>query len=108
MKDVTGEEVKAAMIAANITRVDHHECGGCGHMVFYSRIGEFLYFHPACDCSYSLPEPREWESAAGWINMQSYSNHKAKLRAAFGFSPETPTEKNEREGRERIQEIFTK
>jgi len=85
---VTGEQVKAAMIAANITRVDHHDCGGCGEMVFYSREGENLFFNPGCGCSWSQAEPRTWDSAADWINMQSSAEWRNKLRERFGLSHE--------------------
>lgn len=85
---VTGEQVKDAMIAANITHVDHHDCGGCGEMVFYSREGEHLFFNPGCGCSWSPAEPRSWQSAADWINMQSNAEWRSKLRAAFGLPHE--------------------
>ncbi len=87
---VTGEEVKAAMIAANITHVDHHDCGGCFEMVFYSREGKHLFFNPRCGCSsgWSPPEPRDWSDAADWINMQSSTEWRNKLRARFGLAPE--------------------
>jgi hypothetical protein len=82
---VTGEQVRVAMIANKINYVDHHECGGCGAMVYYSREGDQLYFNPQCDCGgYSSPEPREWEDAAGWINMQSNTEIKNKLAKRFG------------------------
>lgn len=87
---VTAEEVKAAMVAANITRVNSHECGGCGSMVFYSREGERLFFNPACNCSsrWSPSEPREWDDAAEWINMQSHAEERNKLRLRFGLPKE--------------------
>jgi len=84
---ITGEQVKTAMIEADIIRVDHHDCGGCGSMVFYSREGENLYFNPSCDCVsyYAPPEPREWEEAANWINMQSSEEWRTKLMKRFGL-----------------------
>lgn len=87
---VTGDQVHAAMVAANITHVDHHDCGGCGTMVFYSRQGDQLFFNPRCDCSpgWSPPEPRDWSDAADWINMQSRPEWRNKLRAAFGLPTE--------------------
>ena len=48
---VTGEQVKAAMIAANIEYVEQHECSICGEKVFYERKGESLFFNPSCGCS---------------------------------------------------------
>jgi hypothetical protein len=69
---ITGEQVKQAMIAAKIRKVDHHDCGVCGYMTRYLRDGEDLYFDAGCYCTYgSEPAPRSWDSAAEWINMQS-------------------------------------
>jgi hypothetical protein len=81
---VTGAQVLEAMKAANITHVDHHDCGGCGEMVFYSRFGDQLFFNPGCGCSYSPPEPRSWDEAADYINMQN-DEWRAKLKALFGL-----------------------
>ena len=85
---VTGKEVKAAMMAAGITRVDHHDCGIYGSMVFYSRDGEHLFFNPGCECSWSPPKPRSWDDLAGWINMQTVLEVRNELRAAVGLPPE--------------------
>lgn len=88
---VTGEQVKAAMIAANITHVDHHDCGGCGYMTRYLREGDALLFDSGCYCGMRGVEnlqSREWQSAADWINMQSNAEWRNKLRAAFGLPHE--------------------
>lgn len=82
---VTAEQVKSAMIKQGLERVDHHRCGICNSMVFYSREGEQLYFNSGCGCSWSAPEPREWESASDWINMQSSSEHRDALKVKFGL-----------------------
>ena len=95
MNKVTGEQVRDAMIAANVTHVDHHDCGGCGAMVFYSRQGDQLYFNPACDCGgWSPAEPRGWNDAAEWINMQRAPEWQEKIAARFGL---TPNEKSNRQ-----------
>ena len=88
MEKVTGEQVKAAMIAADIARVDHHECGGCGWMVYYFRDGEDLFFDPSCDCS-SGSGQREatWDDAAEWINMQTNEVSRNRIAGAFGLRP---------------------
>lgn len=90
---VTGEQVKEAAEKAGITRIDHHDCGGCGMMVFYSIHGGQLYFNPGCGCSWSPREPRSWESAADWINMQSrsgeYGDVGARIAAKFGIKLES-------------------
>lgn len=83
--NVTGEQVKAAMIEAGITHVEHHDCGACGSRVFYSREGESLFFNPGCGCAWGPAEPRSWESAADWINMQSSPEWRNRLRERFGM-----------------------
>ena len=82
----TGDQVEEAMIEKEIEQVDHHECGICGVMVYYSRIGDQLYFNPGCGCSYRGPEPRSWQSAADWINMQSNEEWRNKLAQRFGLA----------------------
>jgi hypothetical protein len=79
-------EVRDAMIAADITEVPHHDCGGCGVWVKYLRHGEQLYFGPGCGCSWSNPEPRSWADAADWLNMQSRPDIQQKLAARFGLA----------------------
>jgi len=88
---VTGEQVREAMMSANITRVDHHPCGICGFMVHYFREGDLLYFDPGCSCvAGNGPELRPWDDAAAWINMQSKDEWRDKLRKQFGLpQPET-------------------
>lgn len=86
----TANEVRDAMIAANITEVDHHDCGGCGYMTKYLRHGENLFFDRGCWCSsYGVagPEPRDWSSAAEWIDMQTKPEWRDKLRQRFGLLP---------------------
>lgn len=83
---ITAEQIRDAMIAADITYVSHHECGCCGSMVSYTRIDKQLFFNPGCDCSWTPPQPREWQDAAEWINMQSTQEVKDELAALFGFT----------------------
>lgn len=85
LQDVTGEQVRDAMIKANIDKVDHHKCGICKATVYFSRIGDQLYFNSGCICSYSPPEPRSWDDAAEWINMQSNKEWRLKLMQNFGL-----------------------
>lgn len=92
---VTGEQVKEAALKAGITRIDHHDCGGCGYMTAYLIEDGRLYFDPGCYCSRygaAMSEPRSWQSAADWINMQSRSGDHgdvaAKIAAQFGLELE--------------------
>ena len=83
---VTAEQVKAAMIAADITRVEHHECSMCGYMTAYLREGEELYFDPGCYCTDGAgPEMRLWDDPAHWINMQD-EEWSRKIADKFGIA----------------------
>ena len=81
---VTGEQVRMAMMLAEIERVDHHDCCICNQTVFYSRDNDKLYFHYGCGCSWSPPEERTWDDAAAWINMQQLDTRRTILER-FGF-----------------------
>ncbi len=85
---VTGEQVKAAMIAKGVNRVDCHQCAICNEIVSYQRLGDQLYFDSACGCAYSEPTPRTWDEAASWINMQSNPFHRGRIMRAFGIPVE--------------------
>jgi len=86
---ITGTQVKEGMENANISEVEHHRCGLCNYKTRYVRKGEELYFDSGCDCThrYNL-EPRSWDSAADWINMQSNTEIKTKLAQMFGLQLE--------------------
>ena len=92
IRDVTPEEVRKAVAAAGITHIDHHDCGGCGAMVFYSVEDGRLFFNPTCDCSsrWSPAEPRDWSEASDWINMQSAAE-KIALAKRFGIELQSDT-----------------
>ena len=82
---ITGEQVKEAMKANNITFVEHHNCSLCGYMTNYFVDDDELFFDPGCDCRHSYPERRDFQSAADWINMQTNPEIKAKIAARFGI-----------------------
>lgn len=74
---VTAQQVKDAMIAAEIYRVDCHECSLCGHMVFWQRYDNDIYFQSSCGCGgWHPPAPREWQDAADSINMQTRTSER--------------------------------
>lgn len=84
MERITGDQVKAAMIAANITRADRQNCQ-CGTPMFYSRVGDQLYYnsdHPAHDS----PHAFSWQDAADWINATKDSTAKSEVAAKFGLT----------------------
>lgn len=86
MENVTADEVQEAVLAAGKTWIDHHECGICGVMVGYRIAGTRLYFDSSCGCADSSQQPRSWQDAADWINMQSSDEWKLKLRERFGIA----------------------
>lgn len=83
---VTAEQVRAAVLAAGIVEIPHHDCAACGEWVRYIVHRESLYFDPSCGCAWTpFPEPREWQNAADWINMQSSDNVRSELMKRFGI-----------------------
>lgn len=83
---VTGEQVEKAMFAANITRVDHHECAFCGLSTRYTLIDEKLYYDSSCGCCESESTPQTFDSAATWLNMQESETILRRLMTRFGFN----------------------
>ncbi len=87
---VTGDDVKAAMISAEITEVTHHGCAICGAFTRYLRHDEQLFYDSSCDCRSSDPQPRDWGNAARWIALQTDPEVKLRILKAFGFEVEQP------------------
>jgi hypothetical protein len=85
---VTAEQVKEAMEAAGIDRVDHHACSLCGFMTCFIVLEpDVLVFDHGCWCSTqgpAMPRRTDWEEPANWINSQSEEWQK-KLMKKFGF-----------------------
>lgn len=82
---ITADEVKNAMIAKGIGGVEHHDCSICHGTVSYVRQGARLFFDPHCGCAGDGPlEPRTWQDAADWINMQS-PEWQVKIAGRFGI-----------------------
>lgn len=89
MARVTGDEVKAAMIAAGVVRVDRQMCANCNHPLFYSRDGEQLYYNSGCSQTggdHGDPHLFSWQDAADWINFTKDPVAKAEIAAKFGFT----------------------
>lgn len=86
---VTPEQVANAVREAGITRIEHHNCSICGHMVCYTVDQGQLFFNGGCGCSWSPPQHRSWDDAAEYINMQSRSGKwgdvGAKVAKRFGI-----------------------
>lgn len=83
---VTGEQLKQAMIDKGIDHVNHHQCSFCQEWVFYTRQGEHLFFESSCGCASSEPRPYDWDTAARWVNMQSSDETRRQLAARFGVN----------------------
>lgn len=83
---ITPAEVKQAIQAAGINRVDCRECSFCGYPLAYYIRGEEVFFDPGCDCSSGGRfERRDWSDLADWLNMQTNPEWQAKLRQRMGF-----------------------
>lgn len=83
---VTGDDVRAAMICAAIDRVPTRECSMCGYAMAYIRDGENLYHDSGCYCTNSRTwHPRDWDSAADWINMQPNAAWRDIIAEKFGL-----------------------
>lgn len=53
----------------------------------YTRKAADLYFNSGCECSWSPPQWRSWDSAVEWINMQGAPEWQEKIAARFGLTP---------------------
>ena len=83
---VTADQVRDAMIAAQIDRVEHHDCSICGYSCAYFRQDDQLYFDPGCRCSSGSVRLSSWQDAADWINMQSKESAAEVIAARFGLT----------------------
>ena len=92
---VTGEQVRAAVMAAGIAYIPHHQCGCCEAWVGYEVYGGDLYFSPDCGCGYSPSESMPWSDAAEWINMHTNDDARAQIMAKFGMVGSEVKEKTE-------------
>jgi hypothetical protein len=88
MRDVTADEVHKSVIENNISIVNHHDCCICGVWVKYMVVDGCLFFNASCGCSTRAPDPRKWDDAADWINMQSNPENKKSIAKQFGIDLE--------------------
>lgn len=82
---VTAEQVQAAVLAKRITKIDHHRCSMCQHMVFYSVIDGSLFFNAGCGCAWESPRACNWQEAANYINMQTDESVRLWVLKQFGM-----------------------
>lgn len=82
---ITADQVKAAALATGKQWLVARECSICLSPIGYEIHGEDLYFNGSCDCvRYGSPiEPRSWQSAADWINMQDNETARREVAAVF-------------------------
>jgi hypothetical protein len=85
---VTPEQVRDSCQRHGISVVRHHECAICKYPVAYVVHLDRLYFDPGCNCIDGCNrglQPRQWDSAAEWINTQPTIEQKTKTAALFGI-----------------------
>lgn len=82
---VTAERVRAAVLAARITKINHHKCAMCNHMVFYSVVDGSLFFNAGCGCRWEPPRAANWQEAANLINEQTDETVRLYIMKQFGL-----------------------
>lgn len=87
MSNVNGEQVKTAVMTAGIVLIEHHSCAICNYMTRYIHVNGDLYFDAGCYCGRTMSdlEPRSWDEAARWINMQSNEAARVNIAKRFGI-----------------------
>ncbi len=87
MSNVSGEQVKTAVMTAGIVFIEHHSCAICNYMTRYIHANGDLYFDAGCYCGRTMSdlEPRGWDDAARWINTQSNETVKVEIAKRFGI-----------------------
>lgn len=85
MTEVTAEQLRTAVAANRIMKIDHHACAMCKHVVFYSVVDGSLFFNGGCGCGWESPQGRSWQSAADWINMQTDETVRYHIMSRFGI-----------------------
>jgi hypothetical protein len=80
---MTGDELKAHMVARNLRKVRLAPCQTCSFVRYYIRVtergGESLYYTPECSCRWRPTELISWDAAAVAIDADP------TLREAFGL-----------------------
>jgi hypothetical protein len=87
VSSVNGEQVKTAVMAAGIVLIEHHSCAICNYMTRYIHVNGDLFFDAGCYCGRTMSdlEPRSWDEAARWINMQSNEAVRVNIARKFGI-----------------------
>ena len=86
---ITAEQVKLACVKSGKTWVPLRECSICEAPIGYEIVNDKLFFNGSCDCAWSPATPREWQSVADLINMQSKPEHRGNLMQRFGLEGDT-------------------
>lgn len=84
---VTGDQLKQAARTANVTQVPARSCSICSATLFYLIQNGELFFDSSCGCTYysAPPEPRDWGSAASWVNLQTDEAVQREILSRFGW-----------------------
>lgn len=87
---VTGDEVRRAVLVSNEKQIMYRRCSICDSGLFFEIIEDELFVNTSCECT-SRPDGRKyygWEAAADYINMQSSLQVRNEIRQQFGMDPE--------------------
>jgi len=74
IRDVTGEEVREAVLNSGIDYIESHDCGICREYVGYRIIEKCLFWDGSCGCCRTGPQLRDWSTLSDWVNMQDGQN----------------------------------
>ena len=86
MSTVTAAEVRDAVEGKGDQWFTTRSCSICHTLIGYEYRDGALFWNGNCDCpARYAPEPRDWQSVADLINMQSDEKHRARLREVFGL-----------------------
>lgn len=111
LRDVTGEEVKAAVLASGDTFIKLRECSMCRSRIGYHvRDGE-AGLDTNCQCvPYTVPIQRvTWDQVADNVNMQDQDVHKRAMAAKFHIDLDQPPKESGQAPTmaERVQKLET-
>ncbi len=87
MNNITGEQVRKAMIKAGIAKFHLRDCSICKFPLFYVREGNILLYDNDCNCTTNWRRPlfRPWDTASELINMQTNKKSKKRMMKGFGL-----------------------
>lgn len=82
-KDITGVEIREAIIKHKVVSIHTRSCSICDHALRYLFKRDRVFYDSNCDCTtfYTDPEPRTWDSVAfTYNNMSQELKDKIKIQ----------------------------